>query len=153
MSLLFFSISFFSLTKLSFEAKSFQYFLLLLVLVFDGFSQLIGQLFGKHKIIPKVSPNKTFEGLVGGIIFTIFTAFILKNITNYSNSYLVIYTLVISFFAFFGDISASFIKRKFKVKDFSNLIPQHGGFLDRFDSLIFSSNIILIQQFLRPRLI
>lgn len=108
----------------------------LILSIFDAFSQISGQLWGKTKIAPKISPNKTVGGTVGGGLFAIASGFLLSGL--YDNKWYLIagLTLGIIVFAFLGDIAASLYKRKFEVKDYSNLIPGHGGFLDRFDSLI-----------------
>ena len=108
----------------------------LILSIFDAFSQISGQLWGKTKIAPKISPNKTVGGTVGGGLFAMASGFLLSGL--YNNKWYLIagLTLGIIVFAFLGDIAASLYKRKFEVKDYSNLIPGHGGFLDRFDSLI-----------------
>ncbi|SHK11479.1 phosphatidate cytidylyltransferase [Tangfeifania diversioriginum] len=108
----------------------------LVLSIFDSFSQITGQLFGKTKIMPAVSPNKTWGGVVGGTIIALISAFLLKNLFQGTNSELFLLAFGTVFFAFVGDILASLYKRKFQVKDYSNWIPGHGGFLDRFDSLI-----------------
>ena len=104
--------------------------------IFDSFSQITGQLFGRKKLFPKISPNKTLGGFIGGGLIAIGSAFLLKSLFFGPVLILLVLTLVIVFFAFAGDLAASFYKRKFNVKDYGNLIPEHGGFLDRFDSLI-----------------
>jgi phosphatidate cytidylyltransferase len=104
--------------------------------IFDSFSQITGQLWGRKKLFPKISPNKTLGGFMGGGLIAIGSAFLLKTLFSGSELESLILTLGIVFFAFVGDLAASFYKRKFKVKDYSKLIPGHGGFLDRFDSLI-----------------
>ena len=106
----------------------------------DVFQYLMGKFFGKHKITPQISPNKTREGLIGGIFLTI----ILSNILGYfllktnilTNSIL---GLVLGISGFLGDIFMSYLKRKTGVKDTGNLLPGHGGLLDRMDSLIFNA--------------
>jgi len=105
-------------------------FLYVVVLTFDGFSQLSGQLFGKTKLAPKISPGKTIEGLIGGFVFAVLTSLLL-------NKPLWVAT-IICVAAMIGDLLASYYKRKCGVKDYGNLIPAHGGILDRFDSLIFA---------------
>lgn len=105
-----------------------------LVVIFDGYSQLCGQLFGKHLIIPKISPRKTIEGVAGGLILTYLSAFFIKAIT--AEYLLLVFIVIIS--SFIGDLLASYLKRIMKVKDYSDLIPGHGGILDRFDGFIFS---------------
>lgn len=111
-------------------------FAFLILSIFDAFSQISGQLWGKTKIVPRVSPNKTFEGSVGGGIVAFISGFFLHGLYDDKWYRVAALTLGIIVFAFIGDLAASLYKRKFGVKDYSNLIPGHGGFLDRFDSLI-----------------
>ena len=108
----------------------------------DIFAYMIGVKFGKHKI-SKISPNKSVEGCAGGlagaILFSIAYTFILNTWFNMNISYLYI-TLIafsLSVLGQIGDLSASSIKRYNEIKDFGNLIPGHGGMLDRIDSVIF----------------
>jgi phosphatidate cytidylyltransferase len=108
----------------------------LIISIFDSFSQISGQLLGNRKLIPGISPNKTIGGVVGGTIISLISAFLLKTLFKGSLSQLFLFALGTVFFAFAGDILASIYKRRFQVKDYSNWIPGHGGFLDRFDSLI-----------------
>lgn len=111
-------------------------FAFLVLSIFDAFSQISGQLWGKRKIAPKISPNKTIGGTVGGSVFAIGSALLLKDLYKESWYVAVILAAGVVAFAYVGDILASLYKRKFDVKDYSKLIPGHGGFLDRFDSLI-----------------
>uniref|UniRef100_UPI0032175C6F phosphatidate cytidylyltransferase n=1 Tax=uncultured Draconibacterium sp. TaxID=1573823 RepID=UPI0032175C6F len=111
-------------------------FAFLILSIFDAFSQISGQLWGKTKIAPEISPNKTVGGTVGGAIFAILSALLLRGLYNEPWFLALILAAGVIVFAFVGDILASLYKRKFGVKDYSNLIPGHGGFLDRFDSLI-----------------
>ena len=104
--------------------------------IFDSFSQIAGQLFGKTKITPRISPNKTLEGAIGGSILALASVIWLHRLFTTSMIYGILMSLGVIIFAFIGDIMASYYKRKFNVKDFNNLIPGHGGFLDRFDSLV-----------------
>lgn len=104
--------------------------------IFDSFSQITGQLWGRKKLFPKTSPNKTLGGFIGGGLIALASAFLLKSLFSGSELKSLILTFGIVLFAFVGDLAASFYKRKFNVKDYSKLIPGHGGFLDRFDSLI-----------------
>jgi len=112
------------------------------VTTFDGFSQLSGHLFGKRSIAPGISPNKTVEGLIGGIVMGTLTAFFLRSLLNLSASEAVLLGILITSAAFSGDILASYYKRRCGVKDYSRLIPGHGGILDRFDSLVASGAVI-----------
>ncbi|PTN09489.1 phosphatidate cytidylyltransferase [Mangrovibacterium marinum] len=108
----------------------------LVLSIFDAFSQISGQLFGKTKILPRISPNKTVGGMVGGALFAIGSSFVLNDLYPGTMLSAVLLAVGIVIFAFLGDIAASYYKRRFEVKDYSKLIPGHGGFLDRFDSLI-----------------
>ena len=116
--------------------KGLVLFAFLIISIFDSFSQIAGQLFGKTKISPKISPNKTLEGAIGGGILALASIFWLCKLFTTSIIIGMLMGLGVIFFAFVGDILASFYKRKFDVKDFNKIIPGHGGFLDRFDSLI-----------------
>jgi phosphatidate cytidylyltransferase len=111
-------------------------FSFLILSIFDSFSQITGQLWGKTKILPGISPNKTLGGVVGGTIIALISAFLLNSLFSGTTAQLVLLTSGIILFAFTGDLAASLFKRKYHQKDFSNIIPGHGGFLDRFDSLI-----------------
>ena len=124
--------------------------LFVIVFVFDGFSQLTGQLFGKRKLMPRVSPGKTLEGFGGGLVAALLTAIIFIKPSPPVAGLLVI-TTIICLSALAGDLMASFYKRIMGVKDFSNLIPGHCGVLDRFDSLIaagFTGSLMLLVYFL-----
>ncbi|ASS48652.1 MAG: hypothetical protein CHH17_07865 [Candidatus Fluviicola riflensis] len=108
----------------------------LLVFVFDGFSQLSGQLFGKIHLLPTISPNKTVEGLIGGFFLTLVTGMILHRYIELSVFQAILFSIGIAAASFGGDVLASLYKRLTGVKDYSQLLPGHGGFLDRFDSYI-----------------
>lgn len=111
-------------------------FSFLVLSIFDSFSQITGQLFGGRKILPDISPNKTLGGLVGGAFIAISSALLLGKLYNGTIVQELLAATGIVIFAFAGDVLASLYKRKYNVKDYSNLIPGHGGFLDRFDSLL-----------------
>lgn len=108
----------------------------LIISIFDSFSQISGQLWGHKKILPKISPNKTVGGILGGAIIALLSGFLLGGL--YEASFIDRLVLIggAIVFAFLGDTLASMYKRKYNVKDYSQLIPGHGGVLDRFDSLI-----------------
>ncbi|HIR48352.1 MAG TPA: phosphatidate cytidylyltransferase [Candidatus Faecimonas gallistercoris] len=115
-------------------------YLLLITTITDTFALFSGILIGKHKLCPSVSPKKTIEGSVGGTIFGTFvaTAFYITVIDpSMSLAFVTIITVILSLLGQLGDLVFSSIKRYYGKKDFSNLIPEHGGILDRFDSLIF----------------
>ncbi|MEA2043618.1 MAG: phosphatidate cytidylyltransferase [Bacteroidota bacterium] len=116
--------------------------------IFDSFSQITGQLFGRKKLFSKISPNKTLGGLIGGGFIAIISAFFLCNLFSEPNLKTIVISLGVVFFAFAGDLAASFYKRKFNVKDYSNLIPGHGGFLDRFDSFIAAGAWVAFTEYI-----
>lgn len=106
----------------------------------DTFALFTGMLVGKHKLSPKISPNKTIEGSIGGTLMGTFIAciFYLTAIDSGANMFnLIAVTTILSIIGQIGDLVFSAIKRVYGKKDFSNLIPGHGGVLDRFDSIIF----------------
>jgi len=116
-------------------------FLYVLVVVFDGFSQIVGQLFGKIKLFPKISPNKTVEGFIGGSVSVFITSTILidKGISPVTASVTgsIFFSILVIIPSITGDWLASWLKRKNGVKDYSKLIPGHGGIFDRFDAFFF----------------
>jgi phosphatidate cytidylyltransferase len=108
----------------------------------DVFAYLIGKKFGKHKF-SKVSPKKSIEGCIAGtigaVLIMVLYAVILNRYFqfNYSYMYVIIVGIVLSLIGQIGDFSASCIKRYVDIKDYSNLLPGHGGMLDRIDSVLF----------------
>jgi len=111
----------------------------------DTFAYLIGKNFGKRKLFEKVSPKKTIEGFIGGMIFGIISALIITYTTSsLSILHWIVLSIIISIFGTIGDLVASKFKREANIKDSSNLIPGHGGFLDRLDSLIFVSSFVYL---------
>ncbi len=111
-------------------------FTFMILSIFDSFSQITGEIFGRNKLMPKVSPQKTVEGFIGGTIVAILSTLLLKSLIPAHPFKAMFMAAGIVAFAFIGDLSKSYYKRKYNVKDFSNLLPGNGGFLDRFDSLI-----------------
>lgn len=111
--------------------------------VTDIFAYLTGKSLGRHKLCPVISPNKTVEGSIGGIVGTVAVLLSLgftlekANVMQVNLSALTIYALLSSIIGQFGDLSMSAVKRCLGVKDYGNLFPGHGGILDRFDSLLF----------------
>lgn len=107
----------------------------------DVFQYTWGKLIGKHKILPLVSPNKTWEGFLGGICTTAGLAFAIRFLTPLSGTQAIIAGLIIGVVGFVGDSLISGIKRDLGLKDTDNVIPGHGGAMDRLDSILFTSPI------------
>lgn len=123
----------------------------LLLLVFgliwsnDVFAYLTGRLLGKHKLFPRISPGKTIEGSLGGLVFTILAICILSHYLLWLTIPVAVGLAIISVvFGTLGDLCESLLKRQAGVKDSGNLIPGHGGILDRFDSILFSVPFIFV---------
>jgi phosphatidate cytidylyltransferase len=118
--------------------------------VTDSFAYFCGRLFGKHKLIPAVSPKKTVEGAIGGAVFCALTAFlygfIVQKAFGVAPNYpvLIVGGLIISVVSQIGDLVMSAIKRQYGVKDFGYMLPGHGGLLDRFDSSIAVTVILVL---------
>ena len=115
---------------------------MILIELNDVFQYISGNIFGERKITPNISPNKTVEGLIGGIILTTLTATLLKYFANID--FQVKFIPYICLIGFIGDIFISALKRKVHLKDTGNLLLGHGGILDRVDSLIFTAPLILL---------
>ena len=125
-------------------------YLFILTWTFDTFAYLFGVKFGKHKIMPSVSPKKSWEGFIGGYILTIVTAYITLEYFLLIDLHLaLIISLFLPFTATIGDFIESHYKREARVKDSGNLIPAHGGMLDRIDAFMITIPVIyLIINFL-----
>tara|TARA_B100001057_G_scaffold474870_1_gene540990 strand:- start:1462 stop:2085 length:624 start_codon:yes stop_codon:yes gene_type:complete len=140
LSLIYIIISFSFFITLEFDEQIILNFNLyiLIVISFDIFSYLVGKNFGENKLI-KISPNKTYEGLFGGIIISLLVSLLFSFAYEIKiNLELVFFIIIIIFSAFIGDIVESYLKRKNNIKNSSEFIPGHGGVFDRFDSFIFS---------------
>ena len=121
-----------------------NYYLISLLIITwanDTGAYLIGTKFGKNKIFPEISPKKTIEGSIGGIIFSSAGTFALKNWLNLTFNELLSLGLIISIIAQLGDLFESVLKRGSGIKDSGTLIPGHGGILDSLDSLIFTAPV------------
>ena len=155
------AVSFTSLSLIRYITPNFGVFLVILVLVIswtcDTAAFAVGSLIGKHKLIPEVSPKKTVEGAIGGVVFSALLCtvygfgldLIIENIqVNYL--YLFLFGLILSVVSQLGDLIASLIKREYGVKDYGRIFPGHGGVLDRFDSVLAVSTILLILSIVFP---
>jgi len=119
-------------------------FFFLVIMGADAGAYYTGKAIGKRKLVPKISPSKTWEGLFGGIIASIILAAVASATffpeIDYKTS--IVLALIMSVISFFGDIAESAIKRSAGVKDAASILPGHGGFLDRLDSLLFNAPIL-----------
>lgn len=122
---------------------SFEFMLGILIMIWitDSGAYLFGRQFGKRKLYPSISPNKTVEGALGGVLSSIIVGLILyltiSDFTVLGITKIMILSIIVSFLAQFGDLIESAIKRHYDTKDSGRLLPGHGGALDRFDSIIF----------------
>lgn len=119
----------------------------------DTFAYLGGSLFGKHKMMERISPGKTWEGTIFGILVTIAVSFIIQKYwldedNSTTNKILwMVYGICVPILATIGDLIESMLKRQAGLKDSGNIMPGHGGILDRFDSLIFVSPFVYVINF------
>ena len=123
----------------------------------DVFAFLVGSAIGKHKLIPEISPKKTVEGAIGGVVFTALLCLVYGFgldliLTDISVNYifLAIIGVVLPVVSQLGDLVASLIKREYGVKDYGKIFPGHGGVMDRFDSVFAISTVLLILCIIFP---
>lgn len=134
----------------------FPLFLMVLVWSSDSWAYVSGKLFGRNKLAPSISPGKTWEGLIGGTVLTAITAYFYSHyfLTDFyfpdgrtpiwSETSALILGILVSIFGTLGDLFESKMKRKAGVKDSGNVIPGHGGILDRFDAFFFAISVMAI---------
>jgi len=143
-----FLFSFLGLTRHMNDGRYIVWFIFIGGWITDIGAYFIGMLLGKNKLIPEISPNKTVEGSVGGllvcIIVTVIYGLSIKSMLKVDVSILhfIILGMFTSIFAQLGDLTASAIKRSTKIKDYGDIMPGHGGIIDRFDSILFVSPIV-----------
>jgi phosphatidate cytidylyltransferase len=129
------------------EIEGYQYILLLAFFVIqwsnDTGAYVTGKAFGKHKLFERISPNKTWEGAIGGGVFALLAGFIFAYTTDSNILHWLVISLLIVVFGTLGDLTESQIKRSVGVKDSGNILPGHGGILDRFDGVLFSAPFVL----------
>ena len=157
-TLLYISVSFTSLALLRYITNGVYMFALILVAswVCDMFAYFVGRAIGKHKLIEEISPKKTVEGSIGGIVCTTLSFALYGLIVTLFDGpkpnypVLLILGFVLSIIAQFGDLICSLIKREHGIKDYGNIFPGHGGVLDRFDSVLAVAPILYIFCVLFP---
>lgn len=150
------TLPFVFITKISFGIKDYNpkiiIGLFLLIWTNDTFAYIVGKSIGKHKLLERISPKKTIEGFLGGIIFAIFAGYLISKYyispkPEFSQQSILIWTsiaTIVGIFGTIGDLIESKFKRIAGVKDSGNIMPGHGGVLDRLDSVIFVAPIIFL---------
>lgn len=129
------------------ESYTWLYLLAVLVIIWvnDSFAYLTGMTFGKHRMFERISPKKSWEGFVGGAFFAILSSYAFYHFTGqHSPLVWVGFAAVVVIFGTLGDLIESLMKRTLAVKDSGNMIPGHGGILDRFDSTIFAIPAVVV---------
>ena len=149
----FFTIQFFGMTDSNYPELPFNPSVVLLMFIltwtFDSFAYLVGKKLGKTKILPMISPKKSWEGFFGGYLFCILASslsyFVFEDYFNHIStlSYILI-TIILPFTATTGDFIESYYKRKAGVKDSGKIMPGHGGILDRMDAFLITIPVIYI---------
>ena len=133
------------------QMEHWQYLILLpleAAFLSDAFALFAGMAFGKHKLAPELSPKKTVEGAVGGFAGAVVCTLVYGAVLQFGFQvpvnylYLAVYGALGSAASELGDLAFSYIKREYGLKDFGNILPGHGGILDRFDSVIFCAPLM-----------
>ena len=146
--LVFVSLPFILLISLTGVKNDFDPLLVLYILIltwtFDSFAYLFGSRYGRNKILPKISPKKSWEGFFGGYISTLIISFILMNYESKLLEEYIIIAFILPVTATVGDLIASYYKRKSNVKDYGKIIPGHGGIIDRLDAIFITIPVVFI---------
>ena len=144
-------LSFVLLTRLLPEGKILIWLVIFATWVCDTFAYLVGMTIGRHKLAPVLSPKKSIEGSVGGVVFSAIFAgvygYFMKGYIHTDLNVIPAFVVACALGALVsqvGDLAASAFKRNFEVKDYGHLIPGHGGIMDRFDSMIFTVPMVYI---------
>jgi len=144
------------ITKIPFGIKGFNPKIIISIFILiwtnDTFAYIVGKSIGKHKLIERISPKKTIEGFIGGIVFSVIAGFLISKFyiqakPNHQSFSILIWTIsavIISIFSTLGDLIESKFKRIAGVKDSGSIMPGHGGILDRLDSIIFVAPFVYL---------
>ena len=132
------SIFHFIFLRLSYDEFIICYILYIVIAIwlFDSFSLIGGKIIGGKKVLPVISPNKKYSGLICGFVFLLIYSVIIMYIFQNTNYLIILLTILVGTISFFGDALESYLKRFLDIKDFGNLMPGHGGLLDRMDAFI-----------------
>lgn len=139
-----------------FDGRVYVLIPIIIAFVTDAGAYFAGHAFGKHKLLEKVSPKKTIEGSIGGFVAALVSMLVFSLVlifafdAEYSWPAIFLYSILGSAVTQIGDLAFSLIKREYAKKDFGNLLPGHGGVLDRFDSMIFVAPFITVMVFWLP---
>jgi phosphatidate cytidylyltransferase len=127
-------------------SKGWQFAIGLFVIVWtnDTFAYLSGRFLGKHKLFERISPNKTWEGTIGGVLFAMLAAFLWASYFDLDVLFWLLAGTIIAVGAVFGDLIQSMFKRSVNVKDTGTIMPGHGGVLDRFDAVLFVAPVFFV---------
>ncbi len=120
----------------------------ILIWCYDTFAYLCGKFMGKHLLAPKISPKKTWEGVFGGLSFTFLCAILLQYLFDIDLGILIPSAFIVVIFGTLGDLFESFLKRRANVKDSGNLLPGHGGLLDRLDGALLAIPTVVAYIFI-----
>lgn len=144
---IFIGMAFYFVNIVRLSGLNYILFILFTIWATDTGAYFIGSFFGKRKLWPEISPNKTIGGAIGGIVSALIVGIIFHLVYpfNYSFIYIMIITIIISVFGQLGDLVASAIKRHYDIKDSGNIFPGHGGIIDRLDSFLF---VVIILYFI-----
>ena len=136
------NFGFWSIYFVSIDESNYVFFGLIIfnTAIFDTFAYVIGSKVGKRFIVKKISPKKTLEGLIGGLFATLVFGMLIESMLFHD---LLNIFIIGGFFAFIGDLFISYFKRKSGVKDTGNILPGHGGVLDRIDSHLFATPVLI----------
>jgi phosphatidate cytidylyltransferase len=117
----------------------------LLIWIYDTGAYVSGMLFGKHRLLPRISPKKTWEGLIGGAVLALAGGlFMARFFTDIGKIEWVLVVFIVVVFGTLGDLTESLLKRRTGVKDSGSILPGHGGFLDRFDSFLLIIPVVTV---------
>ena len=150
LSTLYIGVGFYYLIETRMAGLSYIFLTLFVIWATDSGAYFIGKAFGKRKLWPEISPNKTIEGAIGGILSAFVVGIIYQLCFEIHDSLIIVVfiSIFISIFGQIGDLVESAFKRHYIVKDSGHLLPGHGGILDRFDSLIFVLPFLHFLQFI-----
>ena len=141
------TLNFIAFAGIDHSEYTYEYLLAMFIMIWlnDSGAYLIGSMIGKHKLFESVSPKKSWEGTIGGLIVTLASACVVSLYFDGINLYQwLIFALIVVVFGTYGDLVESQLKRMAGVKDSGNIMPGHGGLLDRFDSTLFVAPMIFL---------